>query len=114
MPAVKVDRGNFDDIYRKAFERFLLELARNSAVEEERLSLERTGRLPSILVKEVQLKGEYPDTAFQITLYDRIRDLGYEDWQPIWRHPEFFDESMKPLCEPQDIVSETLMWARGG
>jgi hypothetical protein len=114
MPTVKVDRGNFDAIYRKAFERFLLELAQNCAVEEERISQECTGREPSILVKGVCLKGEFPNTAFQIKLYDRIRDLEYEDWQPIWRHPEWFDKDMRPLCKPEQIISYTLMWARGG
>ncbi|HEV7483493.1 MAG TPA: hypothetical protein VGO13_10385 [Solirubrobacterales bacterium] len=113
-PIVKVDRGNFDSIYRRAFERFLLELAQQCAIEEERISLERTGRKPSVLIKEVQLSGEYPDTAFRIKTYDRIRKLEHEDWQPIWRHSEWFDKDMKLLCEPEQIVSYTLMWARGG
>ena len=107
-------KGNFDVIYGKAFERFLLDLARGYAQEQDRLALESHGKLFNPEIREIQLKGEYPSTGFLIRKYDRVRDLEQEQWHLLWGHPEFFDKDLNPLVSPERMVSDTLMWARGG
>jgi hypothetical protein len=107
-------QGKYDVIYGRAFEKFLLELARGYAAEEERLYLEHQGKEENPLVREIQLKGEYPKTGFQIKTYDRVRDLEQTNWYFLWGSPEFFDKDLKPLVSPERMVSDTLMLARGG
>jgi hypothetical protein len=113
-PVVKVDRGNYDDIRHKAFERYLLELAKGWAAEHERLSLEREGREPSILIRDVELVGGYPHTVFQFHTYDRNRDLEQTSSWPIYESSTFYDKDLNLRCEPEQIVSDTLMLVRGG
>lgn len=114
MNEVKIPPNNFDSIYGRAFENFLLELARGYAAEEERLYFEKWGKTRNPEIREIRLKGEYPETGFLIRRYDRVRDLEQQQWYFIWGSPEFFDKDRKPLCEPERMVSDTLMWARGG
>lgn len=106
--------GNYKVIWGKAFEKYLLELARGYAAEQERLHREIQGKEDNPLIREIQLSGEYPDTGFLIRKYDRVRDLEQEQWYFIWGNPEFFDEDLKPLVSAERIVGDTLMWARGG
>jgi hypothetical protein len=114
MNVVKIPPNNFDAIYGRAFEKFLLELARGYAAEQERLQVESRGKPNNPEIREIQLKGEYPNTGFQIRRYDRVRDLEQEQWYFIWGNPEFFDRNRKPLCSADRMVGDTLMWARGG
>lgn len=109
-----VAEGNFEAIGHEAFERYILDLMRASAAEEERLHLENRGKSLNPEVRDIQLKGEYPDTGFQIKTYDSIRDLEQEQWYFLWGSSEFFDKDMNPLASPERIVGDTLMWARGG
>ena len=113
-PVVKGDEGNFDALYRAAFERFFLDLIRGAAAEEERMDLVHEGKPPTILIKDIQLKGEYPKTSLIITAYDRIQDRNVETFGRIWQEPSFFDEDYKPKCDIRRMVGDTLMWARGG
>lgn len=67
MSAVKVDRGNYDDISTQG--------------------LEHEGREPSILIRDVELVGDYPHTVFQFRIYDRPRDLEQTRTHPALRKP---------------------------
>jgi hypothetical protein len=113
-PVVKVDRGNYDEIQRKAFEQYLLDLAKGWAAEHERLSLEREGREPSILIHDIKLVGDYPHTVFQFQIYDRPRGLEQIRTHLLYESPTFFDEDLNLRCQPEQIVSDTLMLVRGG
>jgi hypothetical protein len=105
--------GNFKEIERKAFERYLLDLARLCAAEEERAILEKRGWPLTILILQIDLIGEYPYTAFEI----RCRNRDGEETKPhfmLYQSSEWFDEDGKLLVSAGRIVGDTLMWARGG
>jgi len=111
MPVV---RGNFDEIDRKAFENYLLELVREYAAEADRLYRLAKNKEPNPLVLEVELKGEYPDTLMRIRCFDRVRDI--EGWSvyPFWKSDNFFDEEGRRVCSPERMAGDMLMWALGG
>jgi len=107
--------GNFDAINREAFERYLLDLVRNSAVEEERLYREAKGEDLHILIRDAELQGSYPNTVIRFRRYERARDI--EDWTalPIWTDATFFDqETGERRMPPEKIAGDILMLARGG
>ncbi len=109
-----VAKGNYEAIGRAAFERYLLDLMQECAVEEERLHLEVRGEPLSLEIREIKLDGEYPNTGFQFRIYDRRRNLEQTSWWPLYASSTFFDEDRKRRCEPERIVGDTLMLARGG
>ncbi len=107
-----LDQGRFREIERRAFERYLLEVVREGAIEEERLYRDSRGEDMAILVREVELVRNYPKTALRIRTLDRARDL--EQWSeyPIWDLDyEEPDGRMKP---GNFIAGQILMMARGG
>lgn len=110
-PAIE---GNFEAIGREAYERYLLDLMRESAKEEERLRLENRGERRNPEIREIQLTGEYPHTGFRFRTYDRVRDLEQTTTYPLYDNPQFFDENGKRLCSADRIAGDTLMWVRGG
>jgi hypothetical protein len=106
--------GNFAEIQRRAFERYLLELAQGFAAEQDRLYLEQRGREDNPVIREIQLSGEYPDTCLRITTLSRVSDREITTMQSIWRDPTFFDDEGKARCSPERMVGDILMHARGG
>lgn len=109
-PAVE---GEFKEIERKAFERYLLDLARGWAAEEERLHLENRGKELNVQVLQIDLVGEYPHTAFDIRCRHRANGESTKHFT-IYQTPGWFDGDGKRLVSPERIVGDILMLARGG
>ena len=106
--------GNYEAINRAVFERYLLDLARESAAEEERLHRELQGEELNIQVRDIQLVGEYPDTRLKIKTYDRRRNREFTSSDPIWDLPEYSEKKGDKPRNPERMIGDILMWARGG
>lgn len=105
-------RERFRRIERRAFERYVREVVAEAAVEEERVHREIDGEDYNILVRAVDVVGEYPDTAIRIATFDRVRGLDQLKQYPLW-YDEYMeaDGRMKPVSY---IAGQMLMLARGG
>jgi hypothetical protein len=72
---------------------------------------EEGGQEPIWEIREVQLRGEYPDTAIAILRYDRGRDFetwsSYAIWGDRWERP---DGTRYPA---ERLAAEMLTWALG-
>jgi len=109
MKRPKAD-GNFDAIQREAFERYVLDLAQRWAAEHDRLY----GDNESVLIRHIELRGEYPNTGLKIQTYDKNRELEQSSVYVLWGRPDFFDAEGNLLVEPERLVADILMLARGG
>ena len=106
------DQGRFREIEREAFERYVLEVVRAVAAEEERLYVEARGEKPRILVRDVDLVRAYPETALRFRITDRGRDIEQQVSYPLWdRDYEEPGGRMKPASY---IAGEMLRMVRGG
>jgi hypothetical protein len=100
-----------DAIVHRAEERHVESLVRDLAALLERSWREEGGDEPVSEIREVRLRGDYPDTAIAIRRYDRDRD--FETWTsyPIWGHCwERPDGSRYP---PERLAADILTWAFG-
>lgn len=81
-------------------------------MEEERVHREIGGEDYNVLVKAVDVIREYPETAIQVTTFDRVRGLEQVNHYPLW-YDEYMeaDGRMKPVSY---IAGQILMMARGG
>jgi hypothetical protein len=112
---VPAQEGNYEDIERGAFERYILDLVRGYAAEQERVHRKAKGTDPHILIREAKLEGEYPRTVIRIRRYEPNRDI--ESWHTelLWEDTTFFDaETGGRLASPGRMASDILMRARGG
>jgi hypothetical protein len=106
--------GNMKEIERKAYERYILDLLKGCAAEEERLQKENRGREFNILIRQIDLVGEYPYVAFDIHRYHRISDRESVFHATLYQTPGWFDKDGKRLVDTDQIVADTLISARGG
>jgi len=107
-----LEEGRFLEIEHRAFERYVLEVVREGAAEEERIYRELHGEDPRSLVRRAELTREYPRTALRITVYDRGRDLEQASEYPIW-DPDY-ETSDGRMKRASEIAGHILMMARGG
>lgn len=108
----KDQREAFRDIERREFERYVFEVVRQSAAEEERLYRETEGKELTVLVRSVELVREYPETAIQFRTFDRTRGIEQRSQYPIWDEDYMTaDGEMKGAGY---IAGEMLIMARGG
>lgn len=99
-------------IKREAKERYILDLVRCFAAEQERIA-EAKGEPLGTEILEVQLEGEYPNTGLRFRTYDRKRNLLHDTWSPIWSSSTFFKDGKQEYTS-EEIASEILMHRRGG
>ncbi len=100
-------------IERKAYENHVLELVRAYAAEKELQYREHRGRELHIVVREVKMTGEYPETKICIRRYERGRDREHWKQHPFWKDPSFrkTDGEIRP---PERVAGDILIIARGG
>ena len=100
-------------IERKAYENHVLELVRAYAAEQELQYREHKGRELNIVVREVQMTGEYPDTRIRIRRYEQGRDR--EGWHEhaFWKDPSFRGADGE-IRSPERVAGDILIIARGG
>src|ERR671918_592019 len=81
-----------DAIVRRAEERHVESLVRELAALLDRNWREEGGQEPIWEIREVQLRGEYPDTAIAILRHDRGPDFetwsSYAIWGDRWERPD--------------------------
>ena len=106
-------RERYRRIERRAFERYVRDVVAESALEEERVHREIREEDYNILVRAVDVVGEYPDTTIRVTTFDRVRELEQVKVYPLWRDDDYVgsDGRMKPVSY---IAGQILMMARGG
>jgi len=105
-------RQGYLEIERRAFERYLLELVRGFAAEEERVHREMEGEEFNVLVRGVELVREYPRTALRFELFERSRGIERQSEYPIWDQDYMkANGQMKP---GPYIAGEILRMVRGG
>jgi hypothetical protein len=105
-------REGYRRIERRAFERYLLELVQGFAAEAERLNREIRGEELNVQVRNVELVGEYPDTALHFQLFDRVRGVERESERRIW-DPDFVNANGRPKSGAY-VAGEILTLVRGG
>lgn len=107
---MRADRDQFPVIEGAAYERYLLDLMRGYAAEQERMDPDLTP-----LIREIQLAGdEYPHPGFMIRTYNPRNGKEQTTMFPLYGNREFYDEAGDRIAETTRIAGDILMWARGG
>jgi hypothetical protein len=105
---IRVER---DAIVRKAEERHIESLVLELAALLDRTWREEGGEEPVSEIREVQLRGEYPDTTLAIRRYEPASDVevwsSYPIWGNVWERP---DGTRYP---PERLAAEILTWVFG-
>jgi hypothetical protein len=105
-------RAARDAIVRSAEERHVESLVRELAALLDRVWREEGAVRPPWEIREVQLRGEYPNTAIAIRRYDRDDD--FEAWRsyPIWGEMWEWPDGGRHV--PERVAADILTWALGG
>jgi hypothetical protein len=107
-------KEQYDEIAHRAFEKHVLEIVRAWAPIEERAYREHTGSSMGAIVKNAELRGEYPNTVIAFTLVQPSLDRIIESSQPIWS-PEFRTTNGKwEWARPEYVAGEILRYVHGG
>jgi hypothetical protein len=105
---IRVER---DAIVHTAEERHVESLVRELAALLDRAWRENGREEPVSEIREVRLRGDYPDTTIAVRRYDRASDLetwsSYPLWGDGWVRP---DGTRYP---PERVAAEILTWAFG-
>jgi hypothetical protein len=102
-------RAERDAIVRSAVERHIETLVRELAELLDRAWREADGQEPAWEIREVQLRGEYPNTVVAIRRYDHVAK--FEAWSsyPLWA--EFWERPEGGRYAPETIAADILGWA---
>jgi hypothetical protein len=104
------DEGHFPAIEGAAYERYLLDLVRGYAAEQERMDSDLTP-----LIREIQLAGdEYPHPGFMIRTYNPRNGKEQTKMHLLYENPDFYSEDGERRVETTRIAGDILMLARGG
>ena len=105
--------GNYEEISRQAFERYLLDLLRLSAAEEERLYREVRGESPRLEVRNIIQQGQYPEgTSYKFLYYDNRTGAEGSEIMILYENPQFYDQDGKQLVDADYMAGEMLTWLR--
>lgn len=98
-----------------AFERYVLDLMRLLNEKMER-GAERRGQVLEPALSEFKLAGEFPRTSIQMKVRYQKTGQVVDDSYVLWGRPEHFDKDKdyEQLVDEGRIVSDIMMWARGG
>jgi hypothetical protein len=104
-------RAERDTIVRSAEERHIESLVRELAELLDRAWREAGGGKPAWEIREVQLRGEYPNTVVALRRYDHV--AGFETWNsyPVWT--ELWERPDGGRYAPETIAADILAWALG-
>lgn len=105
---------NYKAIEQRAFERYILELVRGIASEEERLWREAEGSEIYAKVRKVELACNYPETEVRLLVYSPADEREHWHSSPLWSNPLFFQEGGAIRRTPPQMARDIVMWARGG
>jgi len=111
---LKTGIKKLEAITYKAYENYVLELARGYAAEQDRGRHEYPFR-PQIL--EIQLVGEYPDTYLRILRHERTQDIKGWTAHSLWNVHTFMtaqDPDLDYSGKPVQMVVDILTYARAG
>jgi hypothetical protein len=105
-------RAERDAIVRRAEERHVESLVRELAGLLDRVWSEEGVGEPAWKIREVQLRGEHPNTAIAIRRSDRDGD--FEDWTsyPIWG--DLWEGPDGGRYPAERLAADMLTWALGG
>jgi hypothetical protein len=111
---VNGDGDNYDAIEEAAFQRYVLDLMRGWAAEQDRLWERNRGskRDPRIVSIEL-VKAGTADAAYKVTVEHLSTGKITTPHFPL-HAPAFYDSQGNRERFAGDIVSDILMWARGG
>jgi hypothetical protein len=105
-------RAERDAIVRRAEERHVETLVRDLAGLLNRVWREEGVEEPAWEIREVQLRGEYPNSAIAIRRSDRDGDFeewsSYPIWGDLWEGPDGRRHA------PERLAADMLTWAFGG
>jgi hypothetical protein len=105
---------NYAAIRKATFERYLLDLMREVAYEEERLRFLKVGApFPKEIRKVEFCEPESAESGFLITFFDHRKGIEITRQHTLYDDPSFWREG-KLLNDANFIVGEILMLARGG
>ena len=109
----RMTRGRYDEIRKVTYERYLLDLMRSCAAEEERLYKERNKEPLSTTIRKIDLVNPGTDRAgFRIlSIWPKGRE--FTEVYSLYT-PEFSDGQGRLTKPAGEIVGDILMWARGG
>jgi hypothetical protein len=101
-----------DAIVRRAEERHIETLVRELAGLLDRVRREEGADGPAWEISDVQLRGEFPNTAIAILRSDR--DGTFEEWSsyPIWG--DVWERPDGGRYGPERLAADMLTWALGG
>jgi hypothetical protein len=104
-------RAERDAIVRSAEERHVESLVRELAQLLDRAWREAGSEEPAWEIREVQLRGEYPNTVLAILRYDPVAN--FEAWRsyPVWA--EFWERPDGGRYPPETIAADILAWVLG-
>jgi hypothetical protein len=99
-------------IGRAAFERYLLDLLRRYAAEEERQKREIFHKEPRLEVRSIEMLGEFPRTTYKFVYVHLRRDEERTESFMLYGNPECFDEKGELLVTGDYIAGEMLRLLR--
>jgi hypothetical protein len=104
-------RAERDAIVRRAEERHVESLVRELAELLDRVWREEDAEGPSWRIREVQLRGEHPNTVIAIRRSERSGD--FEEWSsyPIWG--DLWERPDGGRYAPERLAADILTWALG-
>jgi hypothetical protein len=104
-------RAERDAIVRSAEERHIESLVRELAELLDRAWREAGTEAPAWEIREVQLRGEYPNTVLAIRRYDHGANIevwrSYPVWAELWERPD------GTRYTPETIAADILAWVLG-
>jgi hypothetical protein len=104
-------RAERDAILRRAEERHVESLVRELAELLDRVWREEDAEGPPWRIRDVELRGEHPNTVIAIRRSDRSGDLeesrSYPIWQGSWERPD------GGRYAPERLAADILAWALG-
>ncbi|HEY1854675.1 MAG TPA: hypothetical protein VGG40_08810 [Solirubrobacterales bacterium] len=110
----KAKSGRYDQIEREAFERYLLQVARGLAAEEEQLEQAQKGTDPPWIVREiVLLSAGTRNAALEFRTVNRAGTRVAISTHQIWAEP-FLDADGKRTANLNGALGDILMHLRGG
>lgn len=112
MNRMREQEEGYERVGREAFERYLADLVRVSAAEEERQGREIHNNPPRFEVISVKVNGSYPSAGVDIRYRDNRRGEEGSEFFDLYGTPEFFDENGKPKPDADYIAGEMLRLLR--
>jgi hypothetical protein len=104
-------RAERDAIVRRAEERHIESLVRELAELLDRAWREAGSEERSWGIREVQLRGEYPNTVVAVRRCDHVANFeawsSYPVWAEVWERPD------GGRYAPETIAADILAWALG-